>query len=174
MKIETEIPDISRDEIIAAMASQLLGEWDREDPEAHWRGNTLGGAMRKYLDDKIAELAADMVRDQINDTVSARIEAAVDVVLAEGWQVTNEYGEPRGPKVDLKARISSLLTTSSRDYNGTGTLIERTAKAAIDAALAKDFREVIDGAKKKLSDEIDAVVGAKLRETLARALGLPK
>ncbi len=180
MKIEFDIQDISRDEVIESMARQLLVEWHEEtDPESgpqtYRRQTKLGEQMKHYLDSKIAELADVLVREQFDKVVIQRIAAQVDAVLAEGWQVTNQYGEARGPKVDLKGRITELLLKPGRDSYGNGesmTPIDRQVKAAIDGLIGKEFAKDIETARKSLKAQLDASVAAKFTDTLKKALGL--
>lgn len=170
MKLEFEIKDIDRDEVIAAMAQHLLTRYSNEDGDVETR---FGAAMRRHLEAKITATAEALVRERIGAVVAQRIEAAVDAVLAEGWTRTDSYGCSTGQKLDLKGRISEILNTKQGDsYNRRGTLIEEAIKLRLEAALAKDFAEELKAAREAFREKLDTTVMAKFTETLKSALGL--
>lgn len=175
MQITTEIPDISRDEVIEAMARQLLTEWHEDDPEtgphAYPRASKLGEQMKRYLDDKIAGLADVIVREQFDVAIKDRINAAVDEALAEGWQKTDSYGCAVGPKIDLKGRISEALTKPDGGY-GRPTLVDMKIKESVTKALDQSFAAEIEAAKKRVRAEIEGVLSGKVTEALKGALGI--
>ncbi len=179
MKIECEMPDIKREEVIEAMAAQLIGsvyEHDEDDPEPRptYDRKKIGHHLRVYFDKKVAALAAAEVRAAFDETIRARITAAVDEVLRAGWQATNEYGEARGERLDLKARIGALLTQARG--NGYGdrnpSVLDAQVKAATEAFLSKEMQPIIDAAKANLKTCLDAKVMKTVSETIANAVGL--
>lgn len=179
MKIECEMPDIKREEVIEAMAAHLLGalyDGDEDDPEPRptYDRKKIGQHLRVYFDKKVAALAAAEVRAAFDETIKARIAAAVDEVLRVGWQKTNSYGEAAGERLDLKARISEVLTQARG--NGYGdrnpSVLDAAVKSAIDGFLSKEFQPVIDAAKANLKTCLDAKVMKTVSETIANAVGL--
>lgn len=177
MKIETEIPDINRDEVIEAMARQLLGEWHEEHDEETgpglcYRETRLGAAMKQYLDKKIEGLAETLVREKFDETVSARIATAVDDVLREGWQRTDEYGMPNGQKLDLKARIGSFLNERDRYRSPNAPRIDEMVKSAVEKTLSFEFKKEIDAAVKSLRAQLDAAINGKFTEAIKAAMGI--
>lgn len=179
MKIECDMPDIKREEVIEAMAAHLLGalyEGDEDDPEPRptYDRKQIGKHLRVYFDKKVAALADTAVRAAFDETIRARIAEAVDEVLRLGWQATNEYGEPRGEKLDLKARISAVLTQARG--NGYGdrnpSVLDAAVKSAIEGFLSKDFQPVIEAARANLKTCLDAKVMKTVSETIANAVGL--
>lgn len=177
MKIEAEIKDIDRDEVIDALAAQLLGADGDEDEDEDGEGRRygrkpLGTQLRKFLERKIEELAATVVRQGFDDAIRARINAAVDVVLAEGWRKTNQYGEPTGTALDLKARVSELLTQHADSYNREPSLVTKRIDAVTGGFLDKEFRPIIDQAKATLKAKLDATVMETVAVTIKTALGL--
>lgn len=176
MKIEFEIQDINRDEVIEAMARQLLVEWHEEnDPETgpttYLRETKLGDAMKRYLDQKIGDFAESLVREKFDEVIADRIASAVDDVLAEGWTKTDEYGSARGPKVDLKARIGSYLSEQDR-YSSNQNVIDKAIKAALDKTLAGDFKKEIESAVKSLRSQLEAAVSSKFTDAIKTAMGV--
>lgn len=177
MKIETEIPDISRDEIIEAMARQLIGQFaDAHDyetgPYTEYRETKLGAAMKQYLDKRIEVLAETLVREKFDQVIADRIAKAVDQVLEEGWVKTDEYGSARGPKVDLKARISDYLNEKDRYTSPNLRRIEQQVKSAVDATLASEFKKEVDSAVKSLRTQLNAAVSDKFVSAIKQAMGV--
>lgn len=178
MKIECEIADIKREEVIEAMAAQLLGcmyEQDEDDPEERpaYDRKKIGQHLRVYFDKKVSALANSMVSSAFDDTIRARIAAEVDEVLRVGWQATNEYGEPRGERLDLKARISTLLTQTRGDnYNRHPSIMDATVKAATEGFLSKELQPVIEAAKANLKKCLDEKVMKTVSDTITNAVGL--
>jgi AcrR family transcriptional regulator len=177
MKIETEIPDINRDEVIEAMARQLLTEWHEEldeetGPTRYRRETKLGAAMKQFLEKKIDGLAETLVRERFDTVIAVRISAAVDEVLAEGWVKTDEYGGARGPKVDLKARISEFLSQKDRYSSPNLNVIDKAVKDAVDKTLSGSFKTEIDAAVKSLRAQLDAAVSDKFVNAIKAAMGV--
>lgn len=178
MKIECEIADINRDEVIEAMAAHLLGalyEGDEDDPEPRptYDRKKIGQHLRVYFDKKVAALAESSVRAAFDETIRSRIAAAVDEVLRLGWQATNEYGEPRGEKLDLKARIGALLTQSRGDhYNRSASVLDAKVKEVTEQFLDRELQSVIAAAKANLKKCLDEKVMKTVSETIANAVGL--
>ena len=181
MKIECEIPDINRDEIIERMAVRLLGfdyHRDPEDPDptpeiAKWDSKAIGKHLRVYFESKVAELAEQAVRRCFDDAIRSRIDAAVDVVLAEGWRETNNYGEQTGAKLDLKGRISKLLQEARGDnYNRKASVLDERVELATKELIAAEFKPLIEQARATLKSKLDTSVMNTVAETIKASLGL--
>lgn len=178
MTVQIEMAPISRDEVIDAMAAQLLGSEMTEDedgnPVKYWDRTTATKALELRIRKAIDDTAQSMVRDAFDETIRARVTSAVDDVLATGWVVTDTYGNRRGDNVDLKGRISEILTKQeSNGYNDPKrTVAEQIAKKLIEEAFHKEFKEELERARLELRKQVDALVATKLTETLKGALGL--
>lgn len=178
MKIECEIPDIKREEVIESMAAQLLGalyEGDEDDPERRpsYDRKRIGQHLRAYFDKKIAALAEQAVQRAFDDAIKERINAAIDATLAEGWRETNQYGERTGGTLDLKARIGKLLTESRGDsYNRQKSVLSEHTEKAVESIVSREFQPVIDAAKANLKTCLDEKVMKTVSATIASAVGL--
>lgn len=179
MNININIPDITRDEVVEAVAGKLLGQWTEEidhetGPDRVYRKTSLAKSMETRIQTRIDQIAEEAIRAHFDEAIKARIVETVDKVLAEGWQVTNQYGEARGPKVDLKARITELLTKPANDgFGGKAvTEIERQVKKAVDEGLAKELGKEVEAAKKSLRAQLDSAVNGKLAEAVKAAMGI--
>jgi len=99
------------------------------------------------------------------------VEAEVRQVIEEGWQKTDDYGTPKGETLTLKHRVSEILNARTDSYQRE-TRIEKMAREAIEKALDKVFKDEIEKARVAFRAQIDGVLQAKLRESLATSLGL--
>lgn len=180
MKIEAEIADIDRDEVIEAMARQLLTRYSMEYesdtgvPYEQPHKTPLNRAMRALLERKIDLLAQTLVRERFDRVVTERIAAAVDVVLDNGWTATDNYGNAKGPRVDLRGHISELLhDKKSEGYNKPSyTLAERLVTDKVSEVFSKELNKEIEAARAALRVQLDGMITTKFAETLKAALGL--
>jgi hypothetical protein len=183
VKIDIEIPDITQQAVIEAMAARLLAdtyEHDDSDPDNpdptprfNWDRKRIGHHLRTYFEAKVAELADQAVRRVFDEAIRDRIYAAIDAVLAEGWQETNGYGESTGAKLDLKGRIGKLLTETRGDsYNRQKSVLGEHTEKAVESIVAKEFQPVIDAAKAHLKTCLDEKVMKTVSATIANAVGL--
>lgn len=118
--------------------------------------------VSKAVTATVAKLVEDISREQIADAIRA--------ILAEGWNITDEYGGPKG-KASLKDRLSKMLNQQDR-YSSHGAWAERIMREETEKALRGDIQKEIDAAKAKLTNEVDAVIKAKLSEVMRKALGV--
>lgn len=170
MKIECEIDDINRDEVVAAMARQLLTRWSDDDGETP---TDLGRSLTNAVSQRITKIADEVVREHFDDTIRERITAAVDAVLAEGWYESDGYGGKRGERMDLKGRINAALTAPRGDsYNRQKPLLQERLDKAAESLLDSEFKKVVEDAQKKLRQQLDGAVMAKVAASIKEALGL--
>ena len=180
MKIEFEIKDIERDEVVGAIAGQLLTEWVTEHDDdtggevQYARRSAMAEALRRAVIARIDSIAAEVVRAGFDSVIKDRITAAVDGVLAEGWQETNNYGESKGARLDLKARIGKLLTETRGDgySRQQPSVLDAAVSAATNGFLSKELQPVIDAAKANLKKCLDATVMKTVADTITNAVGL--
>ena len=130
----------------------------------------VAAQVTKLFEAKVAESVESAVNDLVNQIAREHIEQAVRDVLAEGWTLTNEYGEGRG-KASLKDRISTMLNNHDR-YSGRGTFAATIVKEETEKALRGELKDEIEKAKAQLRAEVDGVTRAKLNEALRSALGV--
>ena len=170
MKLEFEIKDIDRDEVIYAMAQHLLRRWSDDDGESP---TDLGRSLANAVSQRITKIADEVVRQHFDDTIRERIAAAVDTVLAEGWYESDGYGGRRGDRIDLKARINVAMTAQRGDsYSRKPSILQERIDEAVKATLDKEFEPVIKQARETLRKQLDAAVMTKVTETVKAALGL--
>lgn len=170
---------IDDERLVDAVAERIIAMHSTEyDDEGEPIPSTRG---RQTFEDAIRTTVNRMVRAAVEEQIKAitaeKITAAVEEIMAEGWQVTNSYGEPSGPRVTLRDRVSKIITDAQDGgWNG-------NRKRLIDAIVERKLAEMFDHrsgpigqavaeAQTKLKASIDGQVMSALNTTLRQALGL--
>lgn len=144
---------VSEAELIRQIADGVRADAKERIEEA------VEGVIRSALDERLAALTDEVVRP------------AVAAALGEGWQKTNDYGDPVGPRVGLKERISEqLLKTDS--WGNREPWITKFVREAIEHELRGELGRELTKAKETIRGTVTGIVQQKLNETLAEALGL--
>ena len=173
MKIEI---DITTDAIIEQVATCILAmhapEYDDEGEPIENRHSR--NSLTEIIEKTVIKRVQRAVDEQVTKVTEEHVKAAVAAVLAEGWQKTDNYGSPSGPKMDIKARVGETLTKLQGDSYSSNrkNLVDAIIEQAVAATLKTEFDKVIADARDKFKSMIDGVVTAKLNETLKSALGL--
>lgn len=179
MKIEFEVRDITREEVVEAIASamlkQMVSEWD-DFAGSYERvaKSPLAEQLEKLIDAKVTEVTTDMVRACFDEKIHKRIADTIDEVLAVGWVKTDNYGNATGASLDLKGRINEIITEKkSTGYNRESrTLAEKLVAEKVHEVLTRELNAEIEKARASLRSQLDAVVAGKVAETIKQALGL--
>ncbi len=150
--------------IIAVAANKLLGI---DVPDESEKGYHRADKVRELLTKRIEAAVSARVEAFTFDQVDVEVRKVID----EGWKRTDEYGTPVGEKLTLKDRVSQILNSRKDNYKRE-TRVEELAREAIETALKKVFDAEIEKARISFRAQIDGVLQAKLRESLAGALGL--
>ena len=184
MDVSIQIPDITQEQVIEAMAARLLGdpyqrddEFDPEDPTPRptsWDRKAIGKHLRQYFEARIKETVENMVAEAVDQAISAEIASEVRRVCTEGWQTTDEYGRPKERKTMSDLVLKSLtMPVHYSSYSSTqSTLAERVMRDTIEDALKRGFSDEIKRAQDKFREQFDALIQAKFADTIKSALGL--
>lgn len=184
MKIEVDIADINRDEVIQAMAAKLLGDTyehydgDPEDPDptprptSSWDRKQIGKHLRVYFEARIKDTIDKMVASAIDQGIRDTISTAVREAVEEGWQQFDDYGRPKGERKTLKSIVLDALTLKDHSSYNSRTVAERVAVETIERACKAGFEQEMAAAQRKFREQADALVQAKFTETIKAALGL--
>jgi len=175
MKIEIEIPDITQEQVVEAMASRLLETRfaDFEDDRSA-DGSRLGDRIAMAVERRIVTIAERLVHEHFDADIKERIGDAVTVVIEEGWYKTDSYGNRQGDRLDLKGRINEILTEKRSDaYNGPKhTIAEKLVLERVKMTFDSAFTQEINGAKAALRQQLDALITGKFTAAIKEALGL--
>ena len=146
---------------------------------------TVTGADESAIIEGTTRLLADRVHDEVKKLVKATVERevqahvdrfsetaireAVEAVLAEGWQKTDQWGEARGQRMSLKERIGEWLSGKSDSY-ARETRVEKIVAATVEATLKGELQGQVESAKILFRKQLDAVLTGKFAEAMKAAL----
>lgn len=172
MKIEI---DLDQNDLAERVASMIAFESSYVDSEGerHGRTSKLSDSVAKVVKAKVAEAVDGIVKAEIEKVSREHVEDAVRAALAEGWQKTDNYGTPTGPKLGLKDRIVEFLNTrdgyySNEKRNRIERIVEDTVKAVFDA----EFKKEMEAAKAQFRSMLDTSIQQKFAEAVKAGLGL--
>lgn len=172
MKLEFDIDDINRNEIIDAIARQLLTKYRGLDGESDTPSD-LSRSLEHAVKQRIETIATELVRERFTEAIDERIRAAIDAVIADGWYDTDYHGGRVGERKDLRARINKELTAKRGDaYRSEPSILDKHIQEAIKTCLDKEFKSTIEAAKATLKAKLDEKVLASIAEGIKTAIGL--
>lgn len=173
------------DAIIAAAAQQLLmvevpveepaDEAEPKDPDDIFAepSKPVRYEKREKLRVKLEERIASAVEEKVGAVAMTELEAEVRKVTAEGWNQTDSHGRATGKKTTLSSLVLDWFNANGDSFHSDRrTRIEKMIEKETSAALQKVFAAEIEAARVAFRAQLDGVLQAKLRETLASALGL--
>lgn len=154
--VETEI---SFGEVLDRIAYQARASF-----RGHYGEDALGRIIERTITKAVEKRAAKLVE--------ARVDAAVDRILTEGWTEHGSYGEPKGGPVTLESLVRKLLTTKSRaSYDGPEkTAIERKLDAFLDREVPSAMKQELDEARARFRAAVDKLIESKVLEAARAAL----
>jgi hypothetical protein len=177
IRITADVPSIRREELIECMASRILGEaagYDDEGNEIpasdYWHRKRIGVRLREYLNKRLDEAIGAAVKAAFDELVTAKISAMIEVVIAEGWQQTDNYGRPTGRVAGLKDRISAILDRT--DNHNNASFVTRTITDAVATTMRGELQPVIDKARADLKAKVDGAILDRLAQAMRAALGM--
>jgi hypothetical protein len=128
-------------------------------------------SMESQLKKHIHALVEQSARDILSARVDAHIGAAVEEILAEGFQKTNEYGEPKGQRVKVSSFVLTYLEGSQSSYDR-GPRWHKVADALVQTYMTKEIQPLLEKLKKRVVDALDTSVAGQIREVVLKGLGL--
>ncbi len=167
MKIELEIEDVRREEIIDAAAQILLSAPTTSSRDLDGdQADRLMTMLEQRLDDAVMRA----VNDGIDTSVRVLIASEVERVLGTGWPIVDEYGRDTGKVRTLKSIVADALATK-HGYNS-APLAVSVATETITRMLQQGFAQEIADAQKRFRTQVDDLLNAKIADALRTALGL--
>lgn len=183
---ETESIPAVLDVTLQVPIDTLLQAWTVQP--GPWRGpDDVDGpppAVRDLIGERVAQLLFTSVekdiRAEISTQVKAQIEARVREVIEEALngeiQTTNEYGEPRGPKLSLRAMIvksaTEWFTKPTGDYRNKSSQGADFIRKAVDQAIKEDLAQALKDAREQITEQIRQKAAEAIAATVAGMAGI--
>ena len=134
----------------------------------------VSSRVRKRIEEEAVKTVQAEVRKAIDERIkaitAAALEESVASIIAEGWQKTDSYGSPSGPKQTVRDRVTEMMFNDG--YGRRADTLQKIIDKRVNDAIAQDCKDVIAEAKEKFRVTLDTTLNAKLQETLRNALGL--
>lgn len=120
----------------------------------------------------VGEAVREAVTALVDDISRKRVSDEIDKVLAEGWPITNSYGERSGcGSKSLKDRVGEILNARDQ-YSSNGRFIDKKVTDAVDQAIRKDFAADIKAARESFKTQVDGVLAAVVKKAVGDRLGI--
>lgn len=153
--------DALREKLIKAAARQLLIQVSPYS-DGEERFTELGRGLR---DDVVREVKAE---------VQKAVAPAVEAALAEGVQLTDQYGSPKGEKVPLRNLIVEEATKALKgavEYRDRRreSVVEQVVRAEVDKALSEELRSVVREEREKVVEVVRGKAAQIVTEAVERA-----
>lgn len=142
------------------------------DEVKDWLTKQVGEELRPLIYKEVRAAVDRAVKEAADGLLRDRILSEVEAVLTQGWQPTNEYGEPKGPKETVRDRIRNAFSKRGDGYYDKATLLEKWVEEGVSRVLEATLKEEVKAAREKLRASFDAVLQSKFTDTLRETLGV--
>lgn len=159
VRVEVEF---TKDELTFALAERVY----RRLSDGEYGESKLERDVRKHVH-ALIERQAEAVIARMTETA---IQAEVETLLANGWEITNSYGHSMG-KRSVKDMVISHLTSKADSYQP-GTRLDKIAKEMIEESLKNGLNAEIEALKGRVKKALTDHVEGSMRKAFTDALGL--
>jgi hypothetical protein len=159
MELTITVKDWEAQEVTNAVADRVIGRLEE----------TITTRVQEEIDERIV----GTIQELVTQVSREKIEAALNACLEAGWRQTNHYGEPTGPAVGLKERVSQILNARNSSYSNDGTFVEKAVKEEVDKVLRGELGKEIEKARADLRTALDEAVKTRLADAIKGAFGIP-
>lgn len=128
----------------------------------------LGHEIRKHVHAMVEKAAKAEIEKRVSETIGA----AAAQVLADGFQPTDSYGQPKGVHKSVAAFVLEYLQGKSDNYGRGKVRIYEAADELVKEYLAKHIAPELEKLKKRCVEALDTSVSGKIREAVIAGLGL--
>ncbi len=154
---KVQIVGLNHSDVFRIVAGVVEAKWDVT--------NMVNSKLTSAIDAAVNRLAPEVVREKLG--------AAIDVVIAEGIPEFDSYSGKEKKRHSIASLVVKELERKNDSYSSNSKSV---LQASIESAVAKVFNAEVVGlveeAKKKIREQVDAVLAAKLNEALKGALGI--
>jgi hypothetical protein len=146
----------------------VMPDWIVESVVKHAAKLALSG-MRDEAKRAVKDAVDGAVAEAANEYVREKVTPLIDATIKEGWQATDSYGRPT-KRVTVESIVIEQLTQSD-SYDRT-TWIHAQVKKHLATMIDAAMKSEVDAARAELRKQLDAVLKAKISETIRDAVGL--
>lgn len=151
------------DEIKIALGGNGVISYDRIS-------RMVAESIREDLDSKLQKMVEKEIGKAIHAVTEKKLGAALDKIIADGWDQTSCLGERTGKKITIGGLV--LEKIQGKDGYDKSTLVDRIVATKFDSALKTELQPIVEEAKKKFRASIDNIMQTKLQAVLKESLGL--
>lgn len=140
-----------------------------------WLSQRVNREVEEGLDRRVQEAIRGAIKARLEDVVEGltkeRVASEIDAILAEGWTLTNQYGEPTGRKMTLRDRVRGYFDSKADSYDRQ-TRVEKWIHEGVTQSLKAALDAEVKEARERLRKSFDEVLQAKFTDTIRSALGM--
>jgi hypothetical protein len=115
-------------------------------------GSLMEGRQQEVLRERIAAVTNEEIRAKVRELLTAALE--------KGFQPTNGYGQPQGPRTTLEellvAEFHKAMAGKRDSYNNNPGILEKLLREEVGLVFTKELKPVIDQAKKDAKAAVEA------------------
>jgi hypothetical protein len=148
-------------------------KWDAEDEEYCYADVTLGEEIvsqvaGRLLEGKQQKSLRERIDGIANEEIRAKVRELLVAALEKGFQPTNGYGQPQGPKTTLEellvAEFHKAMAGKRDSYSNNPGILEKLLREEVSFVFTKELKPVIDQAKKDAKAAVEAHAAAFLAQ----------
>lgn len=131
-------------------------------------GEGLEREVRKHVHAMIEAAAKEAIEKRVSEAIGE----ATAKILADGFQQTDSYGQPKGVHKTVGAFVLEYLQGGSDSYGRGKARIYEMADKLVQDYLQKHVAPELEKLKKRCAEALDVSVTGKIREAVIAGLGL--
>lgn len=125
-------------------------------------------AERVEMESLLRGILEKKISEAVDKAIGGRIEKEVAAIFEEGWVATNQWGEDErgGQRVNIRDRISSLLSEKEDGYNRRCTSVVSIIKREIKESV----KPLVEAEGRAFKEELKKWKKEKMTERLRQAI----
>lgn len=131
----------------------------------------LQETAKSAVDEAVHAAVAEAIGDAARLAAEEHVRPLVKKILDEGWQTTNQWGEPTGKRIQLADMLREELFKKDT-YNSKAGVAYQLFKDELDKALKGPLKAELDKAQQMVRDLVSEEVMGRFRKALKDGLGL--
>jgi hypothetical protein len=150
------------------------GDWDTQDEPYTLADMVAERLVEKLAQDERYPSLQDLVKRVRESVLREKLEPIIEDAINGPLQLTNEYGEARGPAITLReyivGHVKKIITSSKRDHRGSSTsLLQEVVDNKLRTVMTNELKETFEAEKNKIKALIQAEGAKIMAEALVNA-----